>query len=409
MVQEALFSYEPLATPTTFRLLELLPGHPDEIIQCHLRYSDLKDAPEYSALSYEWDLVPGDETIDVNGYALRVRKNLVAFLRIIRSKLCQPVVLWADAICIDQSNIGERGHQVQLMRDIFSQAREVKSWLGPSTPGIASVLQICKARPWEYYSRLGSSKEGLAMGWEKALTGMPQAEDWLRRCRTSEQGGSQAVANEILDNVLCLCRRRYWSRLWVIPEILLGKTVVVHCGDFCIDFDKLCTAMTHLSHSLVYGMVFDPDLGPARELALPRQIAYGLRHRNLVDWFGSVRRMRLHTTSCGLRPELSELLLNFGSMECLHNRDRVYALIGVATPVGQPLPIQADYTSTLGQVFATTLVYCIGTNQWSEHVYEALCFCLGLKPRDCLYTLLNEQAQRSWRETYHRSSFQTGL
>jgi hypothetical protein len=41
-------------------------------------------------------------------------------------------MLWVDAICINQDDIAERGHQVPLMRKIYSNAMQVVIWLKSS-------------------------------------------------------------------------------------------------------------------------------------------------------------------------------------------------------------------------------------------------------------------------------------
>jgi hypothetical protein len=38
--------------------------------------------------------------------------------------------IWIDALCIDQGCNAERGHQVQRMGSIYSNAQEVFVWLG---------------------------------------------------------------------------------------------------------------------------------------------------------------------------------------------------------------------------------------------------------------------------------------
>jgi hypothetical protein len=38
--------------------------------------------------------------------------------------------LWIDAVCIDQRNLDERRTQVEMMGEIYSNAREVLIWLG---------------------------------------------------------------------------------------------------------------------------------------------------------------------------------------------------------------------------------------------------------------------------------------
>lgn len=39
-------------------------------------------------------------------------------------------VLWIDAICIDQDNQKERGHQLGQMQNIYENAEEVIVWFG---------------------------------------------------------------------------------------------------------------------------------------------------------------------------------------------------------------------------------------------------------------------------------------
>lgn len=41
--------------------------------------------------------------------------------------------VWVDAVCIDQSNLTERGHQVKMMGYIYSKASRVLVWLGADT------------------------------------------------------------------------------------------------------------------------------------------------------------------------------------------------------------------------------------------------------------------------------------
>lgn len=46
------------------------------------------------------------------------------------------LIFWIDALCINQRNVCERGHQISLMRDIYMVAEDVLSWLGLATKGI---------------------------------------------------------------------------------------------------------------------------------------------------------------------------------------------------------------------------------------------------------------------------------
>jgi hypothetical protein len=44
------------------------------------------------------------------------------------------MLLWADAICINQSDINERNTQVKLMGEIYRTATRVHVWLGLDSP-----------------------------------------------------------------------------------------------------------------------------------------------------------------------------------------------------------------------------------------------------------------------------------
>lgn len=78
-------------------------------------------------------------TILINGGLLYVRENLAAFLYMARRNATQytrnkhtfdlTTPMWIDAICIDQSNVSERVHQVAQMSEIYSRATDVHVWL----------------------------------------------------------------------------------------------------------------------------------------------------------------------------------------------------------------------------------------------------------------------------------------
>jgi hypothetical protein len=78
MVNAEGVTYEPLQRPTHIRLLTLEPGSsPGSIIRCSMRLVDLSDRPEYTALSYTWNL---DHTILTGGYAM-AKSYAKTFLR----------------------------------------------------------------------------------------------------------------------------------------------------------------------------------------------------------------------------------------------------------------------------------------------------------------------------------------
>ena len=72
----------------------------------------------------------------VDGTLLSVRLNLWLFLdAVCRRKLDYRSLLWIDALCIDQSSIEEKNHQVQQIGKIHSKAKQVIVWPGEKTSG----------------------------------------------------------------------------------------------------------------------------------------------------------------------------------------------------------------------------------------------------------------------------------
>jgi hypothetical protein len=63
-----------------------------------------------------------------------------------------PTVLWIDALCIDQQNPVERGHQVWQMQAIFANASAVYAYIGegdPRSDALLNVLNTCETpRNW---------------------------------------------------------------------------------------------------------------------------------------------------------------------------------------------------------------------------------------------------------------------
>jgi hypothetical protein len=78
---------------------------------------------------YKWGSSDKTDVISLNGKPFTVRRNLLGFLEIARKKRYSKPI-WIDALCINQSHMEERVHQVQLMGKIYSGATEVWTWLG---------------------------------------------------------------------------------------------------------------------------------------------------------------------------------------------------------------------------------------------------------------------------------------
>ncbi|OCK92539.1 HET-domain-containing protein, partial [Cenococcum geophilum 1.58] len=98
-------------------------------VSCRPLSVPLEDAPSYEALSCVWGDPTNTVEIICGQRRVSITVNLRDAIRRFRYKNeCR--VLWADAICIDQRNIEERGRHVQLMGMIYWKVDRVLVWLG---------------------------------------------------------------------------------------------------------------------------------------------------------------------------------------------------------------------------------------------------------------------------------------
>lgn len=139
-----MYKYKPLRKrPPKIRLVTIEDSESlNAPLRLRLGHVDLDSRPRYLALSYTWDS-PGPgfsatwgdgstKTIQINGQDFRVRLNLYSALEALRSSTKLKEKLWIDAICVDQSSIEERNHQVHLIKEIYSRTVSTIAWLGPS-------------------------------------------------------------------------------------------------------------------------------------------------------------------------------------------------------------------------------------------------------------------------------------
>lgn len=134
-----------LPSESAFRLLRLEPGRFEEVLRCHVQLSDLRSGPTFNAISYTWADESGDDQklaeVLLDGKPFRVTRNCDSAMRRVRQYDYQTSI-WIDAICIDQDNDMERGHQVRLMPQIYHQARRVLMYIGEHDEYSRKLFQL---------------------------------------------------------------------------------------------------------------------------------------------------------------------------------------------------------------------------------------------------------------------------
>ena len=174
---------------------------------------------DYAALSYVWGNENLTSTIIVDGREIQVTQNLEVALRALRERqhFEERFKLWVDALCINQRNYEERASQVKKMQNIYGNAWMVITWLGneenESDKAIDLILILSNANS------------------ERRVK-------WLESKLTNEPNyigiGSWLALHELMQ-------RPYWTRVWIIQEIVLGSSgVLILCGRRSIEWTSFC-------------------------------------------------------------------------------------------------------------------------------------------------------------------------
>ncbi|KAH7074011.1 heterokaryon incompatibility protein-domain-containing protein [Paraphoma chrysanthemicola] len=241
-----IFQYDPLNHNTaSIRLVEVLHKRSKSgLVQCRMLNGTIA-SNRYTCLSYEWDSKPGGEWIIINGELHYVRRNLWDFLRVATSKYCKQK-LWIDALCIDQTNIDERSHQVQMMVTIYKEASEVWVWLGDDP----TAARLLTGNPVAKEGTISKSKHG------NAPPGLAVSGESIKGQQTQKD----------IDRMAYVSQNSYWTRAWITQEVALARRI------------RLLAEDQRVKESELPSMAISP-LYQTRQLRSSREYLTTLLHR----------------------------------------------------------------------------------------------------------------------------------
>lgn len=306
------YQYERLSYASTIRLFDLLPGTSSSPISGTLRQVDLPEdseaAPEYTAVSYTWgspeDICPLPIWID--GKTFTVHNNLFFLLRTLRHSK-QVRTFWIDAIAINQNDMIEKNHQVGLMAQIYRTAETVKVWLGPHANRSEDAIEYFRTFPH-------INPSGIVLDTDSSGTDPPIPS-----------------AQPPLDAIISLIHRDYFSRAWIVQEVILARDIDVHCDTAVIAWDSLANTCLALEKYL-------PDC-PALHLMKQRRAV--LKNEQ-----------PLHNRT------LESLVRRHNRCECTDRRDRVFALLSLASDCAFGQGLQADYRWPRLRLLVESVRFC---------------------------------------------------
>jgi hypothetical protein len=196
------------------RILVLHSGSKDDDIKCHLRHKiPLAQVPldEYDALSYVWGDEKNPDFIDLCESRFPVTRNLAEVLRHLRFPNSERM-LWVDALCINQKDEKEKKAQVYSMHRIYNLARSVIAWLGPSNEDSRLA----------FWAMDSIQKEGKT----------PISQVMAFRIGDQETHNGYDPFKELMD-------RPYWSRAWIVQEMMFARSLFIQCGSEVVPYSTL--------------------------------------------------------------------------------------------------------------------------------------------------------------------------
>jgi hypothetical protein len=272
------FQHQPLnLTKQQIRLVKMLPHPSSTDLHVHISivFFDFDIAPAYTALSYAWGPSSPVKTVMIDGLAFKVRQNLYDFLCVanaIQTKL-EARFFWIDQICINQQDEREKGHQVQFMGEIFRRAHLVIAWVGTEDKDSEFTIK------------------------------------WMKRTDLA----ATDLSPDQQEHLWAFFSRNYWSRVWIVQELILASEVVFVCG---------CTTFTwhdiqKVGSGSSYMMYNAPNVS-------------------------ALCRLHLDAKPKTLRSALDAIHGN-APFQCHLPHDVVYGLLGLVSPTER---VVVDYAST---------------------------------------------------------------
>ena len=344
---DPIYKYTSLSSESRqIRLVTLRPGTWADEIHCYIEIVSFDGHPPYDALSYVWGADQGQKAILLDNGRFDVTKNLWLALRRLRD-LSVNRVLWIDAICIDQTNLREKSHQVAFMGEIYSSCRNTIIWLGGDLDTTeAGSRSIIASRACEMLTLLGTDKH---------LNELP--------CFSAGNDQRTEIAEEYIahfDALREFVDIPWWKRIWVIQEMVLPRNLQFRYASEEFAYDTLRIVVQGLQKHgttcckqyryTLRASAFDPILT--------------LQER--IEPMVSIR----ETWTYQKPMTLSHLRRHFSASQATNKCDLFYALLGLVTSWGSHDKLEPNYGVTLKDAITQAVFRCI-----SEE--EGLGFLLG--------------------------------
>lgn len=355
-----------------FRLIDILDT-PDGSITCKLTvasFSDSRDKPHFTALSYVWGNASDTESITINDRQWPITKALAIALRHVKDHWqlefpnSDPSTfrIWVDAICINQHDLAERASQVARMRHIYMEADTVLAWLG-SDEIISPAFEAVTLLKESLTDPSTTEEEIYTLTWVKKRHLLNEDDN------THEVAEQDTARNSRWHSTQHLFYLPYWQRVWIFQEVVMAHRLVYCCPSsrlHAVDLTEVGIAMEKTQALITSKFMKRPDF-------MTQSCWYALS-TNFIRWdtVTAIEKTR-QTFSRGdafvLQKDLGnadlavaaiKLSTRGGSFQATDPKDHIYGLLGMTH-----MTIWPDYRKE---------------KSWTDVYCEYVAYCLQIYP-----------------------------
>lgn len=360
-VPRVLFQYLRPLREREIRLLKIehrdTNSSDDGVIGCRLTYHTLDELTQhppdeegvlYIALSYAWGNFDISHTIKCDGLDLAVSKTLhSALIRLSATTTWEgpkrkipEVLVWIDAICINQSDAVEKSNQVRMMKTIYGHAVAVVAWLGEEEEtdqqSLESMGKLVRA--------LESHDQPQDQTGAHEVEQQPMAHSSLAVVADSDAGAIFAdprlpsdlpdADSPEWDHFLHLLEKPWFSRVWIVQEFVAANYFEFLCGGTLIEARLVFEPINMLLQSRTL----------CTQIMMLRPTKGSFINGNKLCALKQKIKTKNH-------PSLLTVLSQTVHFEATDVRDKVFAVLGLSNDNNRDL---IDYTDELRKVLINT-------------------------------------------------------
>jgi hypothetical protein len=337
------FTYRRLFEGEKTRILILEPGEFDDDLRGYLKHVRSLRDHDYEALSYVWGETSDKHMMSCSGMKIQITANLDAALRKLRLP-DQPRLLWVDAICINQSDIIERSSQVQMMREIYANAKQVVVWLGEAENKDALAFKsLCRLR-----AQLSDQEDSwflIRLGWYKDKNG-----------KVYSGGAHRSMLSDVeYDHLINLLCREWFRRTWVIQEVASARNAIIVYGEQSMRWEIFADIYMRLGDQFLPVTKFGGE--------------YAQHSLENIAAIETARRSH----SGPLSMSLFHILVATSFSKCKDQRDKIFAVVGLAKDWLETRMLIPDYDTREEKVIEVFKEFAIADSNQNRDLRTLSC------------------------------------